>query len=134
MELSSELLGEYRGLLNAIGQREWMDVKRKLLGKDSTQVMELFKIYVSAWLARQKADEELEEYTGYAGPDTRLLMDCWAEQTRLMHESRYAMRLQRATYRDLAVALHGEANVFCVEEFSDSDDDWDEQAELAEQE
>lgn len=127
MELSSEMLGEYYGLVNALGRREWLDVKRKLGGEDSAKVMEAFKTYVKAWLARQKADEELEEYIGYAGPDTRRLMDCWAEQTRLMHDSRYAMRLQSVTFYDLEVAVYGKENVIWeLEEFSDSEDERDE--------
>ena len=130
MELSSEILGEYYGLVQALGRREWLDVKKKLGGEDSAKVMEAFKTYVKAWLARQKADEELEEYTGYAGPDTRRLMDCWAEQTRLMHDSRYAIRLQSATFYDLEVALYGKENVIWELEYSDSEDEdgtsWDE--------
>lgn len=113
----------YRSGLDALGQTEWAALKKNLCGDNSAEVLTLFKDFVSAWLERQRADEELEEYEGYAGPDTRLLMETYAEETRLMNEARYALRTQKQTYYDLQVAVYGKENVPMVPEYSDSEDD-----------
>jgi len=123
MELSSELLSEYRGLLETIGKNDWPALKQKL-AEDKTVIV-LFRNYVTAWLERQKADEELDEFSGYGGPNTSKLVQSWAERTRLMNECRYALRDEKATYRELVVAVYGEENVYWEKETYEDSDDYD---------
>ena len=117
------LYAEYRSGLDTMGQGEWAALKEHLCGNNSAEVLVLFKDFVKAWVERQKADEALEEFTGYAGPDTRRLIENYAEQTRLLNESRYALRHQKLAYYDLASAIHGDEYPFARPEYSDSDSD-----------
>jgi hypothetical protein len=118
------LYAEYRTGLDSLGQTEWAALKEHLCGEKSAEVLVLFKDFVKAWLEREQADEALEDFTGYAGPDTRRLMENYAEQTRLLNESRYALRHQKMAYYDLASAIH-EEYPFARPEYSDSDDEDD---------
>ena len=118
------LYAEYRSGLDTMGQGEWTALKEHLCGEKSAQVLALFKDFVNAWTVRQQADEALEDFTGYAGPDTRRLMENYAEHTRLLNESRYALRHQKLTYYDLASAIDDEYP-FARPEYSDSDEDSD---------
>jgi hypothetical protein len=118
------IYAEYRAGLDTIGQGEWAALKEHLCGEKSAEVLALFKDFVKACTARQQADEALEDFTGYAGPDTRRLMENYAEQTRLLNESRYALRRQNLTYYDLASVIHDEYP-FARPEYSDSDDEDD---------
>jgi hypothetical protein len=120
--MDPEIYAEYRAGMDSLGQTEWVALKKNLCGNNSLEVLALFKRFVTAWLERQRADEELEEFTGYTGPDTRLLMETYAEQTRLLNEARYAMRTQKLTYYDLQVAVYGKENVPMAPEYSDDDD------------
>jgi hypothetical protein len=119
------LYAEYRSGLAAMGRVEWTALKDKLCGNNSAETLALFKDYVAAWLERQRADEELDEFAGYAGPDTRRLAENYAEQTRLMNVSHYALRTERQTYYDLSVALLGDG-VFWADPADDSDDETEE--------
>lgn len=120
MELPT-VYAEFQAGLEAMGQREWPAVKAKLGDPD---VRLLFKDYVKAWLERQRADEELEEHTGYGGPNTQRLVQCWAEQKRLMRNCRFTKWIEVQTYRDLSIAVYGEENVYWeAEDHEDSDDE-----------
>jgi len=115
------LYNEYRSGLAAMGRVEWTALKDKLCGNNPAETLALFKDYVAAWLERQRADEELEEYIEYRGPDTTLQMECWTRQKGLMNVSRYALRTERQTYYDLSVAVLGD-DVFWANPAEDSDE------------
>ena len=114
------LYAEYRSGLSAMGRGEWTALKNKLCGNNPDETLALFKNYVTAWLERQRADEELEEYIEYHGPDMTLQMECWARQKGLMKVSRYALRTERQTYYDLSVAVLGD-DVFWANPADDTD-------------
>ena len=123
------LYAEYRSGLAAMGRVEWTALKDKLCGNNPAETLALFKDYVAAWLERQRADEELEEFTGYAGPDTRRLAENYAEQTRLMNVSRYALRTERQAHYDLSVAVLGKEQVYWADPAEDTDSDTDDETE-----
>ena len=115
------LYAEYRSGLAAMGRSEWTALKDKLCGNNPAETLALFKDYVAAWLERQRADEELEEYIEYSGPDTTLHMECWARQKGLMNVSRRALRTERQTHYDLSLAVLGD-DVFWTNPAEDTDE------------
>ncbi len=120
--MNPTLYAEYRSGLDAMGRGEWVALKNKLCGNNPDETLVLFKNYVAAWLERQRADEELEEYIEYRGPDTTLHMECWERQKGLMNVSHYALRTERQTYYDLSVAVLGD-DVFWANPAEETDTD-----------
>ena len=104
---------EYRSCLASMGhvESDWgPSLKENLCGNNSAEVLELFKVFVAAFLERKRADAEKMTYLspgrpGYVEPFHPPVES--EEYTHLLNECACTLRTQKQAYYDLAVVIDG---------------------------